>query len=138
MDNDAHESPAAWASRSDLDRWLLLQAFVGEVRAGGAIVALQPDEHWFFPADPDVAVLWDIRVGPPYRGRGAGRRLLQEAMAYAAEVGCRRLAIETQDVNLPACRLYASVGAVLREVRRGAYREFPDQAALLWFIELAP
>jgi GNAT superfamily N-acetyltransferase len=138
MNNDAHESPAAWASRSDLHRWTLLEAFAGDSRAGGAIVALQPDDHWFFPPEPGLAVLWDIRVAQAYRGRGAGRRLLLDAIACATEAGCRRLAIETQDVNLPACRLYASSGAVLGEVQRGAYQEFPDQAALLWYVDLTP
>jgi ribosomal protein S18 acetylase RimI-like enzyme len=137
MDNDAHESPSEWASRGDLHRWTLLCAYVGQALAGGAIVALWPDDDWFFRPEPGVAVLRDIRVDADFRGRGIGSHLMNAAIASAVEAGCRRLAIETQDINVPACHLYASAGATLGEVRRGAYREFPDQAALLWFVELA-
>lgn len=135
LDSDLHERPQAWAGRSDLDRWRMLCAFDGNDRAGGAIVALWPDDHWFFPPEQGLAVLWDIRVAAPYRRQGVARRLLEEAVAYAVEAGSHRLAIETQDVNVAACRLYASAGAVLTEARPGAYEQHPDEVALLWSLD---
>lgn len=116
----------------------MLSAFAGDQPAGGAIVAVEPEDHWFFLPEPGQAVLWDLRVAPAYRAQRVGRRLMREAAAADLEAGCHRLAIETQDVNVAACRLYASAGAVLSEVRSGAYREHPDEAALLWFMDLNP
>jgi GNAT superfamily N-acetyltransferase len=136
LDSDGHERPVEWAGRGDLGRWMMLRAFEGAEPVGGAIIAVNPDDHWFFPDDARLAVLWDIRVAEARRGQGVGRRLLYEAGKCAAEAGCDRLAIETQDVNVAACRLYASAGAVLGEVRRGAYSNHPDEAVVLWFMGL--
>ena len=118
LDTDVHESPASWGGRPDLARWTLVCGIDGDSRAGGAIVVVQPEDDWFFPPDPSLAVLRDLRVAPAYRRLGVGRRLLLEAVACAREAGCLRLGIETQDVNAPACRLYASAGAVHDEHRR--------------------
>jgi GNAT superfamily N-acetyltransferase len=136
LDTDVHESPAAWGGRPDLARWTLICGFDGDSRTGGAIVVTQPEDDWFFPSDPTLAVLRDMRVATAYRRQGMGRRLLLEAIACAREAGCLRLGIETQDVNAPACRLYASAGAFLGEVRHGAYTEFPGEVALLWYVDL--
>jgi GNAT superfamily N-acetyltransferase len=136
LDSDAHERPQEWAARRDLGRWTMLRAFDGTEPVGGAIVAVNPDEHWFFPEDARQAVLWDLRVAEGSRQRGVGRQLLAEAARCATDAGCNRLAIETQDVNVAACRLYASAGAVLGEVRHGAYSNHPDEVAVLWFLDL--
>lgn len=53
--------------------------------------------------------------------------------AWAAARGCRQLKIETQNVNVPACRFYARQGCVLGAINRFAYREFPDEVQLLWY-----
>ena len=52
---------------------------------------------------------------------------------WASEQGCRELKIETQDVNVVACRFYARLGCVLRAVHRGAYPLFPRELQLLWY-----
>ena len=103
---------------------------------GGAVVAVNPADSWFFPDDPRQAVLWDIRVHPAHRETGIAKALLQAAISCAARKGCRRLCIETQDTNVAACRLYASVGASLTKVLPGAYADHAEDAALLWQIEL--
>lgn len=136
LDSDLWETPKAWATRTDLDRWRMLCAFDVDARAGGAVLAFEPDDHWFFPPEPGLAVLWDIRVAERHRRRGVARRLLEEAAACVAEEGYRHLAIETQDVNVAACRLYASCGAVLTNARPGAYPQHPDETALLWSLAL--
>jgi len=38
------------------------------------------------------------------------------------------LKVETQNINVPACRFYAKQGCVLRAVHPHAYSEFPDEA----------
>jgi GNAT superfamily N-acetyltransferase len=115
----------------------MILALDASIPAGGAIVAIEPEGHWFFPQEAGLAVLWDLRVVAQYRRRGVGASLIEEACRVAREAGCHHLAIETQDVNVPACRLYASMGAVLREIRPRAYPEHPDEAALLWYLAIA-
>ena len=49
-----------------------------------------------------------------------------------AERGARRLRVETQDVNVPACRLYHAQGFRLERATPGAYAELPNEVQLLW------
>jgi GNAT superfamily N-acetyltransferase len=58
--------------------------------------------------------------------------LIEAAEAAARNAGCRSLEIETQDINVPACRLYARCGYVLSAVTTDAYPEAPNEARLLW------
>ncbi len=58
-----------------------------------------------------IGSIWGMYVRPAARGRGIGRRLLTAAIAEAGpEVRSLRLAVEAE--NLPARRLYESVGFV--------------------------
>jgi len=41
--------------------------------------------------------------------------------------------VETQNVNVPACRFYARMGCVLGGIHRFAYPELPGEARLLWY-----
>jgi hypothetical protein len=50
---------------------------------------------------------------------------------------CRKLKVETQNINVPACRFYASQGCVLAAVNRMAYREPQDEIQLLWYKDLS-
>jgi ribosomal protein S18 acetylase RimI-like enzyme len=77
-------------------------------------------------------VLWDIRVVPERRGHGIGTALFRAAEAFAAARGCRELKVETQNVNVPACRFYQRHGCVLRTVNRFAYPALPDEVQLIW------
>ena len=81
----------------------------------------------------DLAVLWDIRVAPPFRRTGVGRHLFDAVETWARPQGCRELKIETQDVNVAACRFYAAMGCELRVVRPGAYPEHPEETQMLWY-----
>jgi len=84
----------------------------------------------------DVALLWDIRVAPEARGRGIGSALVAEVERWSVERGAAWLEVETQDVNLPACRFYQRHGFELRSVNRNAYPELPHETQLLWYKRL--
>lgn len=57
------------------------------------------------------ATIWGVYVAPEARRGGAGRQLLQAAMAHAyAMDGVRQIYLSVQDINLPARRLYESLG----------------------------
>lgn len=86
----------------------------------------------------DVAVLWDIRVLPRERGGGVGSALFRAAGGWARTRGCRRLTIETQNINVPACRFYQKMGCTLGAIDRFAYPGQPAEVQLLWWKALAP
>ncbi len=84
----------------------------------------------------DLAVLWDIRVHPQMRGRGIGSALLQAVERWTLARGGASLKVETQNINVPACRFYARNGFALRNVNANAYPSFPEEIQLLWYKEL--
>lgn len=62
-----------------------------------------------------IYILNDLYVMPSHRRSGVGRLLLQESARYAAGKGAIRLALSTAHTNLPAQRLYESLGWKLDE-----------------------
>lgn len=137
-DYDGLEGPERWARRSwDLSKWVFLGAFREEERIGGAIVAFHVDGLNYCDGREDLAGLWDIRVGPEYRGRGVGKALFQQAEICARNRGCTQLKIETQNINVAACRFYERMGASLGKVHLYAYRtEGLDEVELTWYKDL--
>jgi ribosomal protein S18 acetylase RimI-like enzyme len=75
-------------------------------------------------------------VSPAARGRGAGRALFAAAEGWARARGCRELKVETQNVNVPACRFYMRQGCALGAVNRGAYPGLTGEIQLLWYKDL--
>ena len=139
-DHDADPTlhPTQWPARFGVSRWGILTAWVAGARAGGAVVAWDSPEVGMLEGRRDLAVLWDLRVAPEVRGRGVGAALFRAAERWAAARGARWLKVETQSVNVPACRFYARQGCTLGAVHRFAYPTLPDEAQLLWYKELPP
>jgi GNAT superfamily N-acetyltransferase len=131
------EHPAQWAGRFDTSNWGLIGARSGGVRVGGAVIAFNTQGVNMLEGRKDLAVLWDIRVAPEARGRGVGYGLFRAAEAWASVRGCKQLKIETQNINVPACRFYARQGCVLGAINRFAYRELPEEVQLLWYKTLS-
>ena len=136
-DNDG---PTAWAREFDLQTWGIFVAFDEEKPVGGAAVALNTSAY---PMDhfqrKDLAVLYDIRVHPDARGRGIGAQLFPHAVDWAREQGYGQLGLETQSINVPACRFYAKQGCTLGAIHRYGYAGVPDvahEAMLLWYFDL--
>jgi GNAT superfamily N-acetyltransferase len=126
------ERPDAWAGRFDTSQWLMLVARVDELVVGGATVAFGGAGLDLLDGRADLALLWDIRVAPSFRGRGIGRALFEEVEALAVARGCAELKVETQNINVPACRFYAALGCSLRTVRADAYPLCPGEDQFLW------
>jgi GNAT superfamily N-acetyltransferase len=78
----------------------------GEPVAGGGLRRL----------GEDVAEIKRMFVEPAARGRGYGRRVLDELEAAAVELGYRRLRLDTAQSLVAATALYRSAG----------YRDVPD------------
>lgn len=127
------ERPADWSARFDTSQWALLLARGQGRSVGGATVALRTPGLDLLEGRTDLAVLWDIRVVPERRGQGVGRRLFESAEAWASSQGCRELKVETQNVNVAACRFYAAMRCDLRIVRQHAYPQCSGEAQFLWY-----
>lgn len=134
----AGEGPARWSARFDTARWTLLVAREGERWIGGATLAHGTPGVDMLEGRADLVVLWDLRVEPEARGRGVGSALFRAAVAWGRARGCRQLKVETQNVNVPACRFYARQGCTLGAIDRHAYPDLPGEARLLWYHDIAP
>ena len=127
---DGH--PSEWPRQFDLSRWTILAAFDRTRRVGGAVVIVDDPQIDLLRACPSCALLWDVRVAPDARRQGVGSALLEAAEERARERGARSLRVETQDVNVPACRFYHAHGFRLERTTHGAYAELPNEVQLLW------
>ena len=131
------EDPIEWPRRFDVSNWAFLGAFVDGERLGSATVAYDTPALDMLEGRIDLAVLWDIRVAPSARRRGVGTALFNAAATWATSQGCCQLKVETQNINVAACRFYARQGFRLRSVRKGVYRGLPEELQLLWYKDLA-
>lgn len=84
------------------------------------------------------AFIEDICVAKSSRGQGIGSGLIQKAIEWAKNSNLKGLALETQDNNLLACRLYAKCGFVIGAVNTMLYRNFDnsDEFAVFWYLPL--
>ena len=135
-DDDAEEGPEHWCERWDLSKWVILAAFYGEKRVGGAVLAFDTDNLDMLEGRKDLMVLWDLRVHPEHRRQGVGGRLFRASEDWALARSCLQIKVETQNINVAACRFYANQGCVLRASHRFAYPKFPDEVQLLWYKDL--
>lgn len=129
--------PLDWPRRFDMSNWGLLSAWADGQRVGGAAIAFRSPGLVMLEGRQDLAVLWDLRVSPHVRQRGVGQALFGEASDWAMVRGCEWLKVETQNVNVPACRFYARQGCVLGAIHRFAYPDLPEEIQLLWYKRLA-
>jgi ribosomal protein S18 acetylase RimI-like enzyme len=130
------EGPTNWARRWDISHWGILSAFQETERVGGAAVAWQTSEIDLLEGREDIAALWDIRVATAYRHQGIGSQLFRKAVEWGQKRNCRLLKIETQNINVAACRFYAAQGCELRGIHVGAYSDYPEEVQLLWYLAL--
>ncbi|MEO7658258.1 MAG: GNAT family N-acetyltransferase [Pyrinomonadaceae bacterium] len=135
-DYDAHERPSTWRSRFDTSNWGIFAAFDGENRIGGATAAWKTPYLEMLEDRDDLVCLWDLRVHPGHRNRGVGRRLFESVVAWALKRQCTELKVETQDINVDACRFYARQGCELRGMNKNAYPPELNEVQLLWYRNL--
>ncbi|MEK7467022.1 MAG: GNAT family N-acetyltransferase [Planctomycetota bacterium] len=135
-DYDLLDHPKCWR-QWDLGTWGFLAAFDGATRVGGAAIAFRTPDLGLLEGRPDLACLWDIRVRPEHRGHGIGTLLFQAAKSWALNRGAREMKIETQDINVPACRFYMRQGCRLTAANPGVYERHPHQVQLFWTTPLA-
>jgi streptothricin acetyltransferase len=138
-DASADGGPERWSERFDISNWAFFLARDGERVLAGATVAVDTPGLFMLGGRKDLAVLWDIRVLPDLRRTGIGAELFRCAVKWSGERACTQLKIETQNVNVPACRFYAKQGCELGEINRYAYAGNPNAAhevMLIWYLDL--
>jgi GNAT superfamily N-acetyltransferase len=131
--------PLAWEKQFDLRAWGFLMAFDRKRLVGGATIAVQTPGVHMLEGRSDLAVLWDLRVHPKRRRRGIGELLFNQSLEWARGRGCKVLKIETQNINVGACRFYARMSCELGAIHRRAYHGSPElarEAMLLWYVDL--
>jgi len=129
------DESAEWQRRFDLSNWAFFQAFDGDRPVGGAAVAFRTPTVEMLENRDDLAVLWDLRVHPDCRGKGVGKSLFHAAVEWARSHGCRQLKIETQNINVSACKFYAAQGCRVGGV--GSYPPpYDKEIMLLWYLDL--
>jgi GNAT superfamily N-acetyltransferase len=136
-DEHPGHSPLDWPAQFNVAKWGMLSAFARDQRVGGALVVQGDDAIDMLESRRDLAVLWDLRVAPPFRRSGVGTALLSAAEGWARDHGARELKVETQNINVAACRFYDRCGFTLGAVNPGAYEELPDEVQLLWYKSLS-
>jgi GNAT superfamily N-acetyltransferase len=131
------ELPTDWPGRFDVSNWGFFLALADGQPVGAAAVAFSTKLVFMLEDRSDLSVLWDLRVKP--EARGTGIPLFRHAAEWSRLRGCRQMKIETQNVNLPACRFYQRMGARLGEIRRFGYAAVPAVAheiMLCWYLDL--
>ena len=113
------EGPTRWPKRWDVSNWGLLVAHVEDYLVAGCVLAYNTNG-----------------VHPDYRGSCVGHRLFESAVQWARNRKCSELNIETQNINVPACRFYEQHGCRICRIDRFAYKEYPDEIQLIWSLEL--
>lgn len=81
-DSEEGANPALWPSHFDTSGWRIISAWAGASRVGGVVLFADVPEVDMLEGRSDLALIWDLRVTPPFRGRGVGRRLVSSAVAW--------------------------------------------------------
>ncbi len=137
-DSYAECGPEKWVERFDIRPWGIFLARENGRPIGGATIACKTPGLQLLEGRNDLAVLWDFRVHPDYRKQGIGKRLFGHAVRWSQDQGYRQMKIETQNVNVPACRFYAGQGCRLDEVNPSAYSGSPavaHEVQLIWYFD---
>jgi GNAT superfamily N-acetyltransferase len=128
-----------WAKRWDVGNWGFLLATDGPRAVGGAVMAMDTPDVTMLDERKDLTVLWDLRVQPDLRGHGIGTQLFSRAVDWARARNCAQMKVETQNINVRACRFYARQGCHLGAIHRHAYEHDPQVSAevmLFWYLDL--
>ncbi len=133
----AGNHPSDWVGRFEVASWGLLFARVEGWRVGGMVLAFDTTDVVMLEGRRDLAVIWDVRVAPESRRDGVGSALFAAAERWAKARGCRWLKVETQNINVPACRFYSRQGCTLGAIHRFAYPDLPGEVQLLWYKDVA-
>jgi ribosomal protein S18 acetylase RimI-like enzyme len=76
-----------------------------------------------FRRNTRVVRIYSVAVASSHRGQGIARKLLVRAEREARSRGCNRIRLEVRLDNMPAIRLYESLGFEDKQVLPGYYAD---------------
>jgi streptothricin acetyltransferase len=85
----------------------------------------------------EFAYVDELVVNPEFRRLGVGRALMDRAIEWSRARGFPGIMLETQNDNVPACKLYESCAFILSGFDQNLYRAtVPDRnpIALYWYL----
>ena len=112
-----------WSSR------FFLQEF--QVKCARSMLAVVDEKivgyvlFWLLPNEIDIH---NVAVLSAFRRRGIGRLLLNQVIAEGMRLSYLRVTLEVRRSNIPAQRLYESLGFNLDGVRKGYYSDDGEDA----------
>ena len=105
---------------------------------GGILVAAEDGQvrgFAVFHCAYEESELYNLAVSPRFRGRGAGRELLEAVLTETRRRGAEKIFLEVRESNAAARGLYQSAGFGVIGVRK-AYYERPKEDAIIMELEL--
>ena len=80
----------------------------------------------------------DICVAKSYRNKGIGFQLMDKAVEWTKMKNLKGIMLETQDVNIAACKFYKKYGFILGGVDTMLYSHFKiaEQKAMFWYYKM--
>jgi ribosomal-protein-alanine N-acetyltransferase len=83
---------------------------------------------WLLPGEIDIH---NVAVRNDFRRRGLGRGLLAKVVLEARNRASSRITLEVRKSNVPAQKLYESMGFAVTGVRKGYYSDDGEDAFLM-------
>lgn len=75
--------------------------------------------------------MMNLAVSPEYRQQGVGRKLVTILIDRLRQEGSHSITLEVRASNLPACKLYESLGFAHVGLRKGYYEKPREDARIL-------
>ena len=130
------ERPLNWSKKFDMQNWGIFGSYKNGNLIGGATVAFNTPNVNRLEGRKDITALWDIRIRPEFRRKSVGRELFLKAIQFTQENDCRCMKVETQNINVGACRFYSRMGCTLGAINRYAYWDFPNEIMMDWYYHI--
>lgn len=128
---DRQSFPIPWSEntyRHELNNVRSTRLLVAETHHHGQRRVVGYVGFWFVIDEAHISTL---AVAPEFRGGGVGRKLLQAALAAAADMGCRSATLEVRPSNEVAIGLYRSFGFEITGRRLRYYRDNNEDALIM-------
>lgn len=74
----------------------------------------------------------NIAIDPAHRNKGYGKFLMKAIMAESSRLGIDYMTLEVRVSNLPAIKLYESLGFISSGIRPKYYSDNQEDANIMW------
>ena len=113
----------------------------GAIVSAAAVTPYQGDDYHDTPwslalADDEAAVIHILCVDPDFRGSGASKETMRLIIDHCRSIGKKSVRLDTLSCNIPAQRLYESLGFRKMSARRWATENVGDTDFFLYEFNL--